>query len=196
MIKETSHAPSKDVSPGQDNDPPLCARCHLEGYGCCALSAPASPEQMFGLTLGEIKAMAQASGLAPQRFVVADRAAPEFLAGLMRIHPVFGQIMPGCARYRLAVDQDGACCFLGAGGCRLAWEARPLYCRLYPFWFTPDGRLMVLLSDTCLAQKGAHSWREVLARLGEDEQRLRGLFDRLQVLAGEHLHRTRAGEKP
>lgn len=193
---ETSDSAMGAVGAGQAGDPPLCARCHLAGDGCCALSAGGGTEQMFGLTLGEIEDIARASGMEPSQFVVADKVSSEFLAGLMRIHPVFGQIMPGCARIRLTVDDDGACVFLGAGGCRLPWEVRPLYCRLYPFWFTPDGRLMVLLSDTCMAQKGAMSWREVLARLGEDEERLRGLFERLQRLAGEHLRRTRAGEGP
>ena len=162
-----------------------CAACHAQGLGCCRLGAEGTA-RMFGLTRGEVEVIAQASGLEPEKFVVSDRASSEFLADLAAIHPLFLQTMPGGGRLRLAVAPDGACVFLGPRGCKLPAEVRPLYCRLYPFWFSQDGRLMVLISQHCLAQKGARSWREVLARLGENQEHLRGLFTRLEALAAEH----------
>ena len=35
---------------------------------------------------------------------------------------------------------------------------------------------MVLISDKCLAQKDARSWRDVLANMGESKDHLRGIF--------------------
>ena len=172
------------------HDPNICAQCHGQGAGCCR-QGPLGAEKMFGLTEGEIEIMSQASGLAPDQFVVRDQASPQFLEFVERIHPIFLSTMPGGRRLRLKVGPQGACSLLGEQGCSLPWEARPLYCRLYPFWFTPQGQLMVLMSETCLAQKGARSWRDVLANLGESEKRLRELFEQLRQLA--HQHQARYG---
>jgi Fe-S-cluster containining protein len=171
-------------------DPSICAACHAKGRGCCILQDKDTAE-MFGLTQTEIEAIAQASGKRPQEFVVADQVSPGFLAGVAAIHPLLAQTMPQGRRLRLRVDEQGACFFLGPGGCVLPTEARPLYCRLYPFWFTPDDRLMVLLSDTCLAQEGAGSWQEVLERMAGDEASLRDLFVRLLEYAGQNPENLR-----
>lgn len=142
-------------------------------------------EQMFPLTRGEVLYMAQALGQEPARFAAADQADQGFLAFAQAINPLLAQAMPGGRRLRLRI-KEGRCCLLGPQGCTLGLEQRPLYCRLYPFFFTSDGRLMVLASQRCLAQEGATSWREVLARLGEEEGRLRGLFQRYQDLVAQH----------
>ena len=162
----------------------VCAQCHEEGHGCCVLGH-AGAEKQFGLTQVEINEMCRAGGLSPGDFLVEDIAPPEFLDYVDQIHPVLRKTMPGGRRQRLKVDAQGRCVLLGPHGCGLPIAARPLYCRLYPFWFTPGGRLTVLISKTCLAQKGALSWRDVLARMHEEEDRLRFLFERLEELAAE-----------
>jgi Fe-S-cluster containining protein len=164
---------------------PVCARCHQAGGGCCRTGED-GVEYMFGLSRGEIEVMARASGLGHDQFVVADQASSRFLAFLESLHPLLAQTMPRGRRLRLKLQENGDCCFLGAEGCRLPQEARPLYCRLYPLFVNPHGRLMVLISGACLAQQGARSWREVMKRLGQDEAGVRELFARLQKLAAEH----------
>lgn len=166
-------------------DPPLCALCHQEGRGCCQASAEGQAS-MFGLTRGEVALIGEVSGLKPEQFSVTDQATPEFLDFLDAIHPLFRQTMPGGRRRRLKLDEAYACVFLSPQGCDLPTPARPLYCRLYPFWLNPHGRLMVLRSERCLAQERARSWREVMLRLGQDEQTLRRLFARMEELAAEH----------
>lgn len=141
---------------------------------------------MFGLTRGEIDLISQASGLDPEEFCLADQAEPGFLEFLDAIHPVFRRTMPRGRRLRLRLDGRYRCVFLTDQGCRLPTAARPLYCRLYPFWVNSHGRLMVLMSETCLAQRGARSWREVMKRLGQDEAELRRLFARLEEFAARH----------
>ena len=176
-----------------DTDPAnLCARCHTQGPGCCRLGG-FSEDQIFPLTLGEISAAARASGLEPDEFTVADRPPPEFLELAAALHPVLITAMPRGNRLRLRIQPGGECFFLGPQGCALPTEARPLYCRLYPFFFTTDERLMVLQAPHCLAQQGANSWRKVMSRLGESEAHLRGLFARLKELAADHQRR---GDQP
>ena len=150
-------------------------------------------EHMFGLTIAEIKFMAQASGLKPRQFAARDEITPEFERTLAQIHPVFGRTMPGRTRFRLRVKQNGMCVFLGPRGCRLPTPNRPVYCRMYPFWFTPSARLTVLLSDTCLAQEGAQGIDQVCARMGADPELLKNLFNQLRKLAREHEQWVRGG---
>jgi Fe-S-cluster containining protein len=163
----------------------VCARCHLAGGGCCRTGAE-GVEYMFGLTRGEIKVMSRASGLDSPQFVVADQASPRFQEFLDSLNPLFRQTMPRGRRLRLRLGAGGDCCFLGDQGCRLPSEARPLYCRLYPIFVNPYGRLMVLASRDCLVQEGARSWREVMKRLGQDEATVRELFAKLQKFAAAH----------
>jgi Fe-S-cluster containining protein len=166
-------------------DPHICARCHHLGRGCCVLHK-GEADSMFGLTMGEIKFISRASGLKPRQFMEQDEISPEFEKTLSRLHPVFQKTIPDRKRLRLKVNQAGQCVFLGPKGCRLPEKSRPLYCRLYPFWFTTDNRLMVMISSACLAQEGAASWREVLARMGMEEAALRELFTQLLQLASAH----------
>ena len=174
---------------------PICARCHARGQGCCL--APDGPAHMFGLTAGEIAAIAAASGLPPQEFVAADRATPDFLEFLAALNPVFPRTMPGGRRLRLRLTPANACVLLGPEGCRLPVAARPLYCRIYPFSLNPHGRLMVLANPQCLAQRDARSWREVLKRLDMDEAGVRELFARLEELAADHqAHPPRLAPPP
>ena len=166
-------------------DAHVCARCHEDGGGCCR-AVPLDTEYLFGLTQGEIALMAQASGLRPDQFVVADRASSRFLAFVETLQPLLLRTMPRGRRLRLSLTQSGDCYFLGRQGCRLPRPARPLYCRIYPFMVNGYGRLTTLESEHCLAQAGTRSYRGVLKRLGQDETTLRGLFAQLAELAAAH----------
>jgi len=137
---------------------------------------------MFGLTLAEIKAMERASGLDRAEFVAADQASPELIAAAEALHPALARTLNN-GRRRLKVDDRGACCFLGAGGCRLPRRARPLFCRMYPVFVEPQGELVLMIREHCPAQEGAESPRQVLKRLGQTEKGLRNLHARLLRLS-------------
>ncbi len=173
------------MNPSQEPTP--CALCHQAGRGCCRLAAGGAggAEHVFGLTWAEIRLMAKASGLAPGEFVVADRAGPEVLAWAEALHPALARPLNHGRRLRLKVDEAGACFFLGPHGCRLPRRARPLFCRMYPVFVAPQGELVVMEDEFCLAQQGAKSPREVLARLGQEEKGLRKLHARLLRLSAD-----------
>lgn len=162
----------------------MCAKCHEQGRGCCTLG-PSGRAEMFPITWSEVTGICNATGLAADEFVVADHPPKDFMDMALSLHPVFDECMPGGVRLRLRIE-SGSCCLLGPAGCGLPSGVRPLYCRLYPFFFTPDDRLMVLGSDRCLAQEGARSWREVLMRLDGNELHLRELFALYKSAATAH----------
>ena len=182
---ENNAAGGKGVINSAQTSANVCALCHQRGTGCCVLN-DTGLEGMFGLTGDEVSVISKASGLAPEEFTVRDRVTRDFESLLAAVHPLFALTMPNRNRIRLKVDRDGACVFLGPGGCRLPVEARPCYCRLYPFWFTPDDRLMVMVSDTCQAQEGALSYKDVLKRMGLKPDGLREIFAGLKKMAARH----------
>ena len=188
-VAQRAHMPQNAAMSGSRKMPPIpepgiCALCHGQGLGCCVLEG-ASTEKVVGMTRGEARRIATACGRPMEEFCLEDEISPQFEAHINLMHPVLNRIMPGRRRLRLKVDENGACVFLGQDGCTLPREDRPLFCRLFPFWFTPDARLALLETGSCLAQREAASLDEVLARLGEREDNLRTLFARLIRLAHE-----------
>lgn len=167
-------------------EPKPCALCHAAGHGCCRL-ASRGPENMFGLTQAEIKAMAKASGLKTSQFTVKDQASPGLIAQAEDLHPALARTLSNGRRLRLMVDPLGACFFLDAQGCRLPRRARPIFCRMYPVFVAPQGELVLMFKENCPAQEGAASPEEVLRRLGQTEKGLRNLHARMLRLSAAHL---------
>ena len=141
---------------------------------------------MFGLTISEINSIAKATGLDSEKFVEADQASAKAIAAAEALHPALARTMNNGRRLRLKVDAKGACCFLTPSGCGLPRRARPIFCRLYPVFVAPQGELVLMLDETCLAQEAAASPEEVLGRLGQSEKSLRNLHARLLRLSAAH----------
>jgi len=135
-------------------------------------------DYMFGLTKQEIKIIERTTGLKRCDFVVIDKVKDDFLKKISDRHPVFLKIMNNGIRHRLKIFND-KCVFLDLNGCKLPLNSRPVYCRLYPFWFTHDLRLMFIASGKCLAISNALSHENVLAIMGDKKSDLVKLFKRL-----------------
>lgn len=84
----------------------------------------------------------------------------------------------GHSHYRLRLNENGACIFLGEEGCRLPRVARPWYCLLFPAWFQA-GELTVFVSDVCLATRDTADPLHALQRLDVSERAAREIFNRL-----------------
>ena len=79
----------------------------------------------------------------------------------------------------LSIDKQGSCIFLGPIGCLLPEKARPLYCRLFPFWVI-NGRVGFFTFDLCLAQKDARSVNKVKKRLKMKTSQILPLYEALR----------------
>ena len=75
----------------------------------------------------------------------------------------------------LSVDCFGRCTLLGSGGCVLAEGQKPLFCRIYPFWFI-NGVLVTFNNDRCLALRESGDTGELLDIFGVDEAGLRDIY--------------------
>lgn len=108
-----------------------CARCAQAQRTCCQRAE-------IVLTLGDrqrIESHCGSAGFSERR--------PPADPGLLEFDPddpnwVRWTVGADGARRVLKRRPDGDCTFLGAAGCTLPGEVRPLVCRLYPFTYTEN----------------------------------------------------------
>jgi hypothetical protein len=129
----------------------------------------------------------EAAGASPEVFfsqpntsAFVDNVSRLFPGEQVRIHELFP---PEGVHDRLAVDAGGACLLLGPEGCRLPREARPYYCRLFPFWIR-SSRQMYFEFKECQALRESRGGAGLLKRLGMTEPGVFDLYHRLREAWG------------
>ena len=170
-------------------DAGVCARCAEHSGTCCSL-ARGSEEYCFPLSATERRAMEQA-GAGPEHFCGQENT-PGFLDNLCRLFPgeeevVRGLFPAGGDHHRLAVTDNGqesvSCRLLGPGGCTLPRQARPLYCRLFPFWVRGGSVLFFDFQD-CQAVRERRGPGPMYQALGMGEGEARELYAALRQAWG------------
>ncbi|CCO24736.1 YkgJ family cysteine cluster protein [Maridesulfovibrio hydrothermalis] len=171
-------------------DPFVCARCAAKGPTCCELT-PGTEEVCFPVSDYERERIRECvpdlGGFAMQPNTAV------FIENLLRLFPdqrrtVREMFPPGCTHYRLEVDESGKCVFLGAQGCLIPQEARPFYCRLFPFWTDESGRITLLEVERCLAQQENKSTGKLFNALGISQIKVRELHGKLRTSWGFAPH--------
>ncbi|MBA4358478.1 MAG: zinc/iron-chelating domain-containing protein [Desulfovibrio sp.] len=173
----------KPASPASDAD--ACRRCAESSGTCCAL-IPGQEEFCFPLSALERLGM-EAAGAGTEMFFVQENT-PAFVDNLCRLFPGEGPglraLFPaGGVHDRLALSASGQCLLLGPEGCRLPREARPFYCRLFPFWVR-GGRQMYFEFKDCQALRESRGGAALLQRLGMTETGVFDLYHRLREAWG------------
>jgi Fe-S-cluster containining protein len=173
------------ASASQAADAVVCARCALQGPTCCH-TEPGREEFCFPLSDTEQARMREflpdAGG-----FVLEDNSAA-FVDGVCRLFPgedaLVRELFPLRKQHmRLAVDGHGACRLLGSRGCQLPREARPYYCRLFPFWVA-GGEITLFDAPGCLVRRESKTIAAALALLGMTRAQVLDLHGRLRLLWG------------
>lgn len=167
------------------DDGSVCARCARHGGTCCTLR-PGEEEYCFPVSAAERVAM-EAAGARPEHFIRQENT-PAFVANLARLFPGedarLARLFPPRGEHdRLAILPGGACALLGPEGCLLPRGARPLYCRLFPFWIA-EGRRLFFEMESCQAQRerrGGAGLEGVFGITGKD---IRGLYATLRTAWG------------
>ncbi len=129
----------------------------------------------------------EAAGAGPEMFFVQENT-PGFVDNLCRLFPgedaALRALFPaGGVHDRLALLPSGLCLLLGPEGCRLPREARPYYCRLFPFWIR-GGRQMYFEFKDCQALREGGGGAGLLKRLGMTETGVFDLYQRLRKAWG------------
>lgn len=169
------------------NDPEICARCAQQSPTCCRIP-PGREDTCFPLSAAERKILEAHSPKAPGPSFAQSENSRIFQRELRRLFPrdqgVIARLFPlRHAHDRLALTTEGACVFLGPAGCLLPVEDRPLYCRLYPFWFV-GRRLTGFASPTCLAVQSGSAPEDWLPLFDAAPAALWRTYARLRVAWG------------
>ena len=182
MIEHGNTAQSEDEA---RTDPHVCARCALTNPTCCRLD-PGSEEYCFPVSEMEWERILEYAG--EQGSFVQEPNSKPFVTNMKRLfpgeHKLVEQLFPLVKFHlRLATDKDGTCTFLRDGGCALPREARPYYCRLFPFWIYGE-RLTIFTPPHCLAVKEAKQLTGLMRTMDQTEASLRTLHGRLRLAWG------------
>lgn len=170
-------------------DAPVCARCAEHSGTCCSL-AKGNEECCFPLSATERGAM-EAAGATQDHFQPQENT-PGFLENLCRLFPgeedTVRALFPlGGEHDRLAVRDNASgslsCRLLGPNGCGLPREARPLYCRLFPFWVR-GGSVLYFDFQECLAVHERRGPGQMYEALGMSEGEARDLYAALRQAWG------------
>ena len=171
-------------------DPFVCARCGARGPTCCELT-PGTEEVCFPVSDYERERIQECvpdlGGFALQPNTAL------FIENLLRLFPdqrrtIRDVFPPGGMHYRLEVDKKGRCVFLGEQGCMIPQEARPLYCRLFPFWTAENGQITILEIDRCLAQQENKSPGKLFSAFATSQSKVRSLHSELRIAWGFAPH--------
>lgn len=166
-------------------DPHVCARCAGQGPTCCRLE-PGQENLCFPLSKAEWERICDFRG--ERGAFVQTPNVEAFRTNMRRLFPkekdLVDKLFPvHGVHLRLATRDDGSCVFLTSGGCSLPREARPYYCRLFPFWFISGG-MTYFTSSHCLAVREQHRLPRLLESLGLSEKTVRELHGRLRLAWG------------
>lgn len=110
---------------------------------------------------------------------------PDFIASMHTLFPgekrAIDALFPTNGEHgALRTRRDGACVFLGGGGCRLPRIARPWYCLLFPAWVIED-TLTLFSSPECLIAQKARGPAHGIRLLDESPVRLRRFYAALRL---------------
>jgi Fe-S-cluster containining protein len=146
----------------------VCAICAQNGPTCCQLGQE-KPNFSFPITGVEKETISACDGWQDTGFTVRAANSTRFLSRLKNLFPNdldrIQVLYPEHGRHEhLSTDGQGCCIFLGLLGCLLPGKARPLYCKLFPFWVI-GGRVAFFPFESCQAQKGTKSLNKVKRRL-------------------------------
>lgn len=171
------------------SDPDICAECaKSEETSCCYHSimddivAPLSESERQYI----LSAVPWAGGI---DFAVAEKNSSAFIAQIKKLfsnldEDVVEHAFPeGGWHYRLAVNGKGKCVLLGASGCLLPRQARPLFCKLFPFWFTGQ-QLQVFGYEGCLALQTVETVPDLCTAMRKKPEQLSQLYSRLRQAWG------------
>ncbi len=116
-----------------------CLDCVKNDEDCCS-----SFYSRF-LTIGDAKRISRRTGKRPSSFIrfaelsENDRKTELFLK---RPHGYYYDLALGGKLLQLKALKDGSCLFFSKGSCSI-YASRPLICRVFPFWYHKNGRIIV-----------------------------------------------------
>ncbi len=164
-------------------NPSICAQCYEKGQSCCTYRKNTTYDMITIISKFEINRILQVfPRLNRSKAFVEKTNTKTFEHNVEELFPdrsdaVMRSFMPGKTHFELSTTEKG-CRFLTPKGCVLPRDARPLFCRIYPFWFR-NNEAMVFFDTHCLAIKNCSTIQEVYLAIGTNPSVVKKIFIQL-----------------
>jgi Fe-S-cluster containining protein len=147
---------------------------------CCTLRAENNDGLPAPVSEVEIKRILTfAKGKKREDFLDKRPTSPQFANQMSILFPdmieSIHKIFPAHESHFELKTIGDSCFFKEIEGCRLPDEARPNFCKIYPFWFFHDDP-HVFQDANCLALERCQTIPEVLLSLGTNPEKLKHIF--------------------
>lgn len=118
-------------------------------------------------------------------WAVEEPNSPGFVKAMQNLFPKEKKRLPEVfptekSHLRLGLTRDGSCVFLSEHGCTLPQQARPHFCRLFPFWVV-GSVVQCFSSNECLAvQENGQNFISLLGAFDVSATELRERYKALR----------------
>ncbi len=178
-------------------NPNICGQCDKINSSCCTLRAENNEGLPAPVSEPEITRILNTLKTKSREDIIENRSNsiefinqmsllfPDMIDSVHKIFPLNG------IHFELKTVED-VCIFKDINGCILPDEARPLFCRIYPFWFF-ENEPQIFQDVNCLALKNCETIREVFFSLGTRPENLQQIH--AQICTDWELFRSIPQEK-
>ncbi len=162
-----------------------CAACGRMGNSCCTFRGERFCDTPTLVSPTEIDRILAAFPLIDKKKAFCEKLNTQhFLEKIMDLFPdekahITSAYSLNKTHMELATSDTG-CRFYTDTGCALPRPARPLFCRIYPFWFIHDTP-MVFFDEKCLVLENCGTADDIYQALGTTPDRIRRMFIRLRT---------------
>ncbi len=164
-------------------NPNICGQCDSMNRSCCTLRAENNEGLPAPVSEPEIKRILIFLKDKKRELLLDSRNnSPQFIRQMSILFPDMAdsvhKIFPVNKTHFDLKTQENTCIFKERNGCLLPNEARPHFCRIYPFWFFDD-ELQIFEDPNCLALGNCRTIPEVLLSLGTNTEKLKQIHARI-----------------
>lgn len=160
-----------------------CAICGDMGNSCCTFREGQACDTPTLVSNDEIKRILDVFPLIDKKKAFCEKPnTVSFLSDMKDLFPDHEQQLINAytlnKKHSELAASDTGCRFYTTTGCALPRPVRPLFCKIYPFWFIHD-KPMIFLDKKCLVLQNCSTADDIYHALGTNPSRIRQLFDQL-----------------
>jgi len=157
-------------------NPNICGQCDAMNRSCCTLRAENNEGLPAPVSEPEIDRILNYFKDKKREELLDSRSnSPQFIGQMSILFPDMTDsvhdIFPVNKTHFDIKTKGDDCIFKNSSGCVLPTEARPHFCRIYPFWFF-GAELHIFQDSNCLALENCQTIPEVLLSLGTNPEKL------------------------
>ncbi len=164
-------------------NPHICGQCDSMHRSCCTLRAENNDGLPAPVSKSEIERIFKSlKGKKREDLLEKKNNSRQFINQMSMLFPDLSDSVPivfpiNKTHFELKTVNDN-CIFKDSNGCILPVDDRPLFCRLYPFWFFDD-EPRIIHDSNCLALEKSLTISEIFLSFGTNTDKLKQIHARM-----------------